>query len=54
MAALQAFLKEKSEAEQKFNALKEAAHKEADAAAELARKVDMVDFKEDWQLSQFW
>ncbi|KAL2918325.1 Protein-lysine N-methyltransferase efm5 [Polyrhizophydium stewartii] len=54
LAALQEFIKEKTDAEAKFQALKEAAHREADAAAELARKVDMVDFKEDWQLSQFW
>ncbi|KAH6560424.1 hypothetical protein BASA61_008828 [Batrachochytrium salamandrivorans] len=54
MAALQEFIREKNEAEAKFIALKEVAQKEADAAALLAKEIDIFDFKEDWQLSQFW
>ncbi|KAJ3064643.1 hypothetical protein HDU98_011962, partial [Podochytrium sp. JEL0797] len=55
LALLQSFLAEKSEAEKRFEALKQNAHKEADHAA-LKRNIEvsMEDFKEDWQLSQFW
>ncbi|KAI9342875.1 putative N6-adenine methyltransferase-domain-containing protein [Obelidium mucronatum] len=55
LALLQSFLTEKAEAEKRFEALRENAHKEADSAAERRRiEVTMEDFKEDWQLSQFW
>ncbi|KAJ3283928.1 hypothetical protein HDU79_008648 [Rhizoclosmatium sp. JEL0117] len=55
LALLQGFLNEKAEAEKRFEALKETAHQAADAAAERRKiEVTMEDFKEDWQLSQFW
>ncbi|KAI8615036.1 putative N6-adenine methyltransferase-domain-containing protein [Chytriomyces sp. MP71] len=55
LSLLQGFLKEKAAAEERFEALKQNAHTEADAAAERRRiEVNMDDFTEDWQLSQFW
>ncbi|KAJ3416695.1 EEF1A lysine methyltransferase 1 [Chytridiales sp. JEL 0842] len=55
LAILQSFLLEKKEAEEKFEKLKRAAHNEADAAvADIKKDLEMGDFAEDWQLSQFW
>ncbi|KAJ3260906.1 hypothetical protein HDU77_001183 [Chytriomyces hyalinus] len=55
LAMLQSFLAEKQEAEQRFAALRETAHADADSAAARRKiEVSMDDFTEDWQLSQFW
>ncbi|KAJ3057022.1 EEF1A lysine methyltransferase 1 [Rhizophlyctis rosea] len=63
LLALQSFLTEKQETEEKFERLRAAAHDEADQAAEDAESerlkdelaaLSMDDFNEDWQLSQFW
>ena len=54
LAALNEFLKEKNEADTRFEAMKKAAHEESDKAAELAKQFNMDNFREDWQLSQFW
>ncbi|EGF77614.1 hypothetical protein BATDEDRAFT_17697 [Batrachochytrium dendrobatidis JAM81] len=44
LAALQDFMKDKALAEQKLTSLKE----------DTVYEIDIVDFIEDWQLSQFW
>lgn len=49
LAALQEFRKEEEDNVQKFNALKQKAEDE-----DQQRKMTIHDFKEDWQLSQFW
>ncbi|KAJ3044303.1 EEF1A lysine methyltransferase 1 [Rhizophlyctis rosea] len=63
LAALQSFLTEKQQADERFERLRATAHDEADAAAEEAESartqeelaaLSMDDFGEDWQLSQFW
>ena len=47
---LEQFLKEKESNDSKFEELKQIADKKAD----VYKTFSMLDFKEDWQLSQFW
>lgn len=50
LAALQSFLAEKQEQDDRFAKLQENAHE----AFEESQKITMDYFQEDWQLSQFW
>lgn len=50
LAILEQFKREKQEQDEKFQKLKAQSEK----AHELKAKLTMLDFKEDWQLSQFW
>ncbi|KAJ3109604.1 hypothetical protein HDU96_007167 [Phlyctochytrium bullatum] len=55
LLALQSFLTEKQENEERFERLRSAAHEEADAAAERAKaELDVKDFGEDWQCKEDW
>ena len=50
LAALQSFKQEEQERIEKFQKL----HKSAEEAFESRNNLTIDDFKEDWQLSQFW
>ncbi|KAJ2001833.1 Protein-lysine N-methyltransferase efm5 [Coemansia thaxteri] len=50
LAALQSFLAEKQELDDRFAKLQE----NADEVFKNNQKITMDDFQEDWQLSQFW